>query len=401
MLDQILPAPTSDASTRGRAIVEAANRLLPVIEGYAPEIETNRQVPIALMQTLHERALFRMLIPRSLGGLELDLVTFVKVMEEIASADASTAWCLGQACGCSFTAAYLDPAIAKEVFGPADAVLAWGPSNANAKAVACKGGYRVSGAWIFASGSRNAQWLAGHCNVHEADGSPRLGPNGKCVERSFLFRREAAKIEDVWQVMGLRGTGSDNYSVEDLFVPDAYGFTRDHLPDRRETGTLYRFSVINLYGFAFGAVALGIARRMLEDFITLAGKKKPGHGSGLLRDNGAIQQQTGACFASLQAARAYLHQTIAEMWRHAESGAEFSPQQRIMLRMMSTHVIQSAKDVADFAYHAAGSTAIFSDNAFERRFRDINAVTQQGQGHRSNFEIAGQMLLGISVAPRR
>jgi len=392
-----------DRSTHhsGEEALARAKAILPVIAGAAGETEKGRRVTPAVMAALHEARLMRMLIPRSLGGLELDPLDFVKVVEEIASADASTAWCVGQGSGCSFTAAFLDPAIAREVFGPADAVLAWGPSNRNARAVACEGGYRVSGKWVFASGNRNAQWLAGHCSVYEADGSPRLGANGKSVERSFLFRRDVAQIEDVWDVMGLRGTGSDNYSVDNLFVPDAFGFGRDNLPDRRENGLLYRFSVINMYGFAFAAVALGVARQMLADFIELAGRKTPNAGGALLRDSGAIQQQTGTNFAKLEAMRAYLHSTIAQMQEHAATGEEFTVRQRIISRMMSTLVIQSAKEVGEFAYQTAGATAIFTNQAFERRFRDIHAVTQQGQGHVSNFDGAGQMLLGLDAVPRR
>lgn len=386
---------------RGASAIERARKVAPLIASAAPQIESGRQVTAPVMAALHEAQLFRMLIPRSMGGLELDLVSFVKAVELIAMADASTAWCVGQGSGCSFTAAYLEPDVAAEVFGPPDAVLAWGPSNRNARAVAQKDGFLVTGQWMFASGNRNAKWLAGHCTVFEADGSPRLGPNGRPVERSFLFRRESARIEDVWNVMGLRGTGSDNYSVHELFVPSAYGFTRDHVPDRREGGPLYKFSVINLYGFAFGAVALGVAQQMLNDFINLAKAKSPNSGGPVLRENGAVQQQTGINEAKLQAARAYLHHTLEDMWLHAEKGLEFSAQQKISLRMMTTFVIQAGREVADSVYRAAGATAIFSDQAFERRFRDINAVTQQGQGHLSNYDVAGQMLLGIDVAPKR
>lgn len=386
---------------RGASAIESARRLAPEIASAAADIEVARKVTGPVMAALHDAQLFRMLIPQSLGGLELDLLSFVKAIELIAMADASTAWCVGQGSGCSFTAAYLDPPVAREVFGAPDAVLAWGPSNRNARATRCDGGFKVSGKWVFASGNRNAKWLAGHCTVVEADGSPRMAPNGKPVERSFLFKREAAQIEDVWQVMGLRGTGSDNYSVEDLIVPEAYGFTRDHVPDRRETGPLYKFSVINLYGFAFGAVALGVAQQMLDDFIALAKTKSPNSGGPVLRENGAIQQQTGLNEARLQAARSYLHHTLEEIWLHAEAGREFSAQQKISLRMMTTFVIQTGREVADSVYRAAGATAIFTDQAFERRFRDINAVIQQGQGHLSNYDIAGQMLLGLDVAPKR
>jgi len=378
--------------------IEAARALESLIAAASPQIERDGKVTAAVMAALHEKGLFRLLLPKSVGGAEMPLRDFVDVIEELAKADASTAWCVAQASGCSFTAAYLDPAAARDVFGPADAVLAWGPTTRNARAVKVDGGYQISGSWMFASGSRNAQWLGGHCPVFDSDGNPRPGPRGRPFDITAIFCKEKADVTDVWNVMGLKGTGSDNYTVTDLFVPDTHVFTRDNPADRREGGTLYRFSVINVYGLAFAAVALGIACALLADFIALAGRKAPNMSSQMLRDNAAVQQQVGYSHARLESARAYLHRETEEMWRALEGGSECAPAQRLHLRMVSTFVIQQAREVADFAYHAAGSTAIFSSQPFERRFRDINSVTQQGQSHMANFEPVGAALMGVAGA---
>ncbi len=195
----------------------------------------------------------------------------VEMIEAIAMADASTAWCLGQNSGCAMTAAYLEPEVAMEIWGhDPRGVLAWGMAPGSIASVV-DGGYRVTGRWHFASGSRHATWLGAHCNVRERDGSLRVGEDGKPIERTMLFRREIAAVTDNWQVVGLRGTGSDSYAVTDLFVPDDYTVCRDTDAERRERGTLYQFSTTNMYASGFAGVALGIARGALNEFVELAG----------------------------------------------------------------------------------------------------------------------------------
>lgn len=341
-----------------------------------------------------------MLLPRSVDGGEADLASFVEAIETIASADASTAWCIGQASGCSMSAAYLSPDIVREIFGPHDAVLAWGPvqPGAGSRAVAVDGGFRVTGTWTFASGSRHATWLGAMAPVHETDDTPRLDAAGKPVVRTMLFPRARATITDVWQVMGLRGTGSDNYSVSDEFVATERAFAR--LPaECRETGRLYRFSTVNIHAFAFAAVALGIARAALAEFIELAGTKRVLRGTGRgLRESSAIQARIGVAESQLRAARGFVFATLQRSWEAAGNGSGQLPLDlRIETRMATTYAIQQSKEVVEMAYQAAGANAIFESGAFERRFRDVHTVTQQIQGHLDNFEVVGQHLLGMPV----
>ena len=271
-----------------------------------------------------------------------------------------------------------------------------GAPSPQARAIVTDGGYRVTGHWHFASGSRHSQWIGGHATMCEPDGSPRLGPNGKPLEqRTMLFPKSQATITDTWQVIGLRGTGSDDYAVNDLFVPEAYSFTRESDADRREAGPLYKFSIFNLFGMGFCAVALGIARTVLTDFIAVA-KSKKAHSSGkLLAENNLVQTQVGLCQARLGAARAYVLEGYAELYEQAERGEKVSFAQRLASRGMTCFAIQQAREVVDYAYHAAGAGAIFDKNPFERRFRDLHTVTQQSQAHAENFEALGQSLLGI------
>jgi alkylation response protein AidB-like acyl-CoA dehydrogenase len=257
----------------------------------------------------------------------------------------------------------------------------------------------VTGHWHFASGSRHSQWMGGHATICEPDGSPRLGPNGKPLDqRTMLFPRAQATITDTWQVIGLRGTGSDDYAVTDLFVPEAYTFTRESDADRREAGPLYKFSIFNMFGIGFCAVALGIARTVFNDFIAVA-KSKKAHSSGkLLAENNFVQTQVGLAEAKLGAARAYVLDGYAQLYEQALRGEKVSPAQRLASRGMTCFAIQQAREVADFAYHAAGAGSIFDKNPFERRFRDLHTVTQQSQAHMENFEALGQSMLGIEPA---
>lgn len=371
-----------------------ASALAPEIAAAAEAIERDRRLPPDLLAALHEARLFRMMLPISLGGAELDLATFVRVIEIVAAADASTAWCLCQASGCSMAAAYLDPTAAREIFGPPSAVLAWGPPTAGSRAVAVAGGYRVTGRWNFASGSRHATWLGAHAPIVEPDGTPRLYPDGRPVLRTMLLPARQATMHDIWDVVGLRGTASDGFSVEDLFVPEAHAVLRDAVDERREDGLAFRFTTLNLYAAGFAGVALGIAQPMLDALIDLARDKTP-RGRGVLRDDVTVQTQVARCTARLTAARAWLLSSLDEI--RADVGRTGRPtvDQRLRIRLAATFAIHEARDVADAVWNMAGATAIFSGSAFDRRFRDIHTVTQQIQGRAAHFETAGRHLLGL------
>ncbi len=210
----------------------------------------------------------------------------------------------------------------------------------------------------------------------------------------MLFPKSEARIIDNWQVLGLRGTGSDSYALEDHFVPQAHTAGRDSFDELRETGPLYQFTSGMIYAMSFAHVAMGIAKGALDAFIAIARDKVPRGARNTLSENNVIQSQVGQAEAKLKSARAYLRGVIAEMWEEAQRtghiGAEHHPQ----LRLASTWAIHQARDVVATAYHAAGASAIFENNPLERRMRDIHAGTQQGQGRPVHFETVGQILLG-------
>jgi alkylation response protein AidB-like acyl-CoA dehydrogenase len=383
--------------------VARARLLAPMIEAAARRTEKERKIPADVLSAMHAAGLFHMLLPLSLGGGAVDLVTFNQVIEAVAAADASPAWCLAQAVASSHAAGFLDPKIAREVFGAPDALVAWGPPAGVAKAVVVDGGYLVTGRWRFASGSANATWMGGHSTVFEAADKPRRDAKGNPVNRTMLFRREQADIKDTWHVIGLRGTASNDYEVSDLFVREEYTTWRDSAPDRRENGPLYNVPMLTLYGIGFSGVALGIASSCLAAFMQLARTKTSGGGLGsttVLRDNAVIQSRVARATGGLRSARAFLLQMLGEIWAASAASGAFSLEQRAHLRVAITGAMEEARKVVDFAYHAAGTTAIFEGSAFERRFRDLHTLLAQGQAHLSNFESAGQALFGVEPTQR-
>ncbi len=384
-----------DERTTGDCIANA-RALAPVIAAAAPRIEAGRELPPDLVDALHEARLFRMLVPRSLGGEEVSPVVFMRTIEEIAKADASTAWCIAQTSVCSTIAKSMKPEIAAEIFKKNPrGVLAWGPTN-NAKAVAENGGFRVTGTWPFASGSRHATWLAAHCLIYEPDGQQRRDADGNPVQKTLVVPRERATIKDVWHVIGLKGTGSDTYVLTDVFVPEDYaiGYHALNPAERRERGPLYSFTIYQLFGSSFPAVALGIARTLLDDFCALAQTKKAMGQTSPLRDNAVVQSQVGVAQSQLAAARVFFFATWEEVWQAAQSGT-LSVDQRVRLRMASIHASQQARQVVETAYLAAGTVAVLESNPFERRFRDMHAVSQQAQSQFAIFEAIGRHFLGL------
>ena len=390
-----------DTGTQAESdIAEAAGRLAPRIAAASDEIERQRRLPSAIVDAMVDAGLFRMLVPKSLGGSEVQLITFSEVIETVAQADGSTAWCLGQGAGSGQIASGLERQAASAIFGDPKTIVAWGPGAGTA--VAVDGGHRITGKWPFASGCHHANWMGGTARITNPDGTPRIRPDGSPEVRRMLFPASAVALFDVWDVSGLKGTGSDTYAVEDLFVDAAYSLPAAisglPLPDvRYESGKLYSFPLGYVYAVAFSSVALGIARGALDAFVNLAGSKSPRGASGLLRDDGVIQSQVARSEATIRAARAYLRQAIEDAWDAAQPDCLIPIDNRLQLRLASTHAIHAAAQAVDAVYQAAGASAIFAANPFERRFRDIHAVTQQGQGSQMHFRTAGQYFLGADL----
>jgi len=378
-------------------VIARAEAVRTAVAAASDEIESTRRLPPALLDRLHEAGLFRLLLPRSSNGIETDPITFFHAIETIARADGSTAWCLSQAGGCAMAAAYLDLPVAHAIFGnDPRAVVAWGPGP-KVRAIECEGGYRVTGVWSFNSGGRHATWLGAHCPIYQADGSPKRGVNGEQQERTMLVRTEDVAWTDIWNTVGLRGTASDQFALNDFFVRSDHSITRQFDQECRESGPLFRMGSGTCYQVGFAGVACGIARGALDYFIDLASNKVARGFKSPLRDNAVVQANLAQAEVHLRAARSFVLQSMADIWKHLSAGATITVEQRITVRMAATHAIHKAREAVDFAYNAAGTTVIFENHPLERRFRDIHTVTQQLQGRLSHFETVGAWIMGADT----
>jgi alkylation response protein AidB-like acyl-CoA dehydrogenase len=375
--------------------VERIARIARLIEGSGEGNEALGSLMPEVVDALHAQRLFRMLLPRAYGGDEIDAVTWFRALEELGKLDASTAWCVGQINGCAATASAVAPAVAHKIWDEPRAALSWGPP-VKARAEETDGGHRLSGEWMMSSGSRHATWIGLMAAVFDRAGAPVALAHG-APTRMFLVPRSAVALTGDWNVIGLRATNSGGFTAGDLFVPHGFSMLHHHDLGAEIAAPLYRFPLMSLFAIGFSGVALGIARAMLDSAITLAIEKKPRLAELALRDNHLVQFQIGEAEARLRSARNYVETATGQVWNAVAASGAFSRAHRVDIRLAATFAIHEAKAVAGVAWEIAGANAIFSAGPFERRWRDINTVTQQLQGRRSYLQDVGAHLLGLDV----
>jgi indole-3-acetate monooxygenase len=379
--------------SRGGEILEQVRAIGPRIDAASLQVDALNNLPVELFAALIERDLFRLLQPREYGGAELAPIEFVQILEEVGRHDASTGWCLGQNNICSTVAAYLEPDAVQEIFRTPRDIVAWGPGPGEGRVV--PGGYRLSGRFSFASGSRNATWLGAHVPVIEPDGTRRTAPDGSAITYTLLFPKAKAQVKDTWQVMGLKGTGSDSYNVADLFVPEAFALARSTAVKPRVAGRLYAFTPSTLYSSSFACLGLGIARATQEAFVRDIKNSIPRGAKKPRGENNVIQAKIGTAEAQLRSARMFLIGSLEKIWAEVQQTSALTAEQNVTIRLATTWAIQTSREVVATLYVAAGAMAIFEANPFEKRFRDIHSLSQQIQGHAAHFETIGQILLGM------
>jgi indole-3-acetate monooxygenase len=370
--------------------VARARDLGPAIEAAADTIERTQTIPEPLLSQIHDAQLARMLLPTSVGGAQVAPWIYLAAIEEIARHDGSVGWNLFVANSSALIAPFIPLQTAREIYADPRTVIAWGPPN-QCQAHAVPGGYRVSGKWSFASGSRQANWMGAHCQVVEPDGSLRQNRFGRPTIRTLLFRKEHATPIADWNTMGMRGTASESYSISDVFVPESHSGTREDPSLRRDRGKLYAFTMQGLYAVGVAAVAFGLARSMLDAFFALAAEKTP-RGLQRVADSPVVQGNLARREANLGAARAYLTTILQDIWAHADDVAPIGLQERVRVRLGCAHAITTSVEIADWVYKASGTSAIFLGTPFERRFRDIHTLSQQIQSRESHFEAVGRAM---------
>jgi alkylation response protein AidB-like acyl-CoA dehydrogenase len=388
-----MPSTAKSAMQDQAGPVERIARIAPLIEQSGGRNETLGILAPEVVDSLHAQRLFRMLLPRVYGGEEIDLVTWFRALEALGKLDASTAWCVGQINGCAATASALAPDVARAIWSEPRAALSWGPPL-EARADEVNGGHRLNGQWGMSSGSRQASWVGMMAPVFDRAGAPVALAHG-APTRMFLAPVSQVELNGDWNVIGLRATSSGGFKASDLFVPDGFSMLHRHDIGAEIDTPLYRFALLNLYAVGFSGVALGIARAMLDATIALATEKKPRLAEFTLRDNHHVQFQVGEAEARLRSARSYVETTTEQAWSAVVASGELSRAHYADIRMATTFAIHEAKAVGAVAWDIVGASAIFSAGPFERRWRDLNTVTQQLQGRKSHLQDVGAYLLGL------
>jgi alkylation response protein AidB-like acyl-CoA dehydrogenase len=385
-------AGTSEPPPDAEDLINAARELAPKIEAARAEIEHERQIPRALVDAMAEARLFALWLPKAFGGPELNLVDYIRVIGELARADASAAWCATVAACYSRIAGYLQPEIAREIFGSGRTVVA-GTINPRGKAFVVDGGYRVTGRWPYGSGILHSTWTLGNCIVHDREG-PRRASAGAPDIRLAIFPTSAVEVIDTWHVSGLRGTGSHDYRVADLFVRDDHSISCfDAKP--LQPDPLYAVPMITVLSVAIAAVPLGIARTAIDAAVELAQVKTPYQSSFLLRDMATFQAAVGRAEALWGSARSFLLATVGDLWDEVSSGMAAPMRQRARVRLACTQAAQSAAQAVDLMYNAGGGTSLYESSRLERCFRDVHACTQHIATSTDSYEVGGRVLLGL------
>jgi alkylation response protein AidB-like acyl-CoA dehydrogenase len=377
--------------------LEAARKLVPQIRSCAEQTDAARELPRPLFEALADAGLFRLALPRALGGTELDLPTYIQVIEELGKADASTAWVVNQCAIFATYAARMPRDVARAIWIDTPRGVVANTPLPSARAIVVPGGYRVTGRQGFSTGCRHAAWLAAHATIVE-NGQPRLDQG--LPETRYMFVPAAdAELLDTWRVHGMRGTGTHHFAVNDVFVPAERTVLSVTAP-LLETGPLYKIPRTLLFASGDAAAAMGMARTCLETFFELAGAKTPRAMQALLRDQSMIQVNVGQAEAHLRSGRAFLTEAVREIWTAATAGT-VTLDHRATLRLATTHGIRLAAQVIDIVYNAAGVTAVYDENLLQRHFQDIHVITQHLQGRLAHYEMVGRYWLGLSIDETR
>jgi alkylation response protein AidB-like acyl-CoA dehydrogenase len=385
-----------DSDDNATRTLEAARELGPKIRAAAEEIEHGRRLPMHLVRDMQRAGMFRMAMPRTWGGPELDFLTQMRVIEALSMADASAGWCTMIGVDGGYMTAFIDQAVAREMYRDLDSVTAvtFAPPG---KAVKTKDGFLVNGRWPFGSGCQHATWLIGHFLVFDGD-TLRVGPNGLPETRFGFLPAEECEILDTWTTNGLRGSGSHDWTVKDRFIPEERTFNLA-APTLYRQGPLY--ALPNLLIYKVSGVGLGIARGAIEDFIAMASNKPMTFKSpsaskaAMLRDESFVQCTVAQAEALVSSARGFVYEAFGDLWNTLAAGDPPSLKQRARGRLAMAHTSAACLQAVELLYKANGGSSVYAGNLFDRRLRDMQTANQHTVVSLKTWEVTGRVLLGL------
>jgi alkylation response protein AidB-like acyl-CoA dehydrogenase len=372
------------------SILKSIESVLPAIRARRQEIEQARRMPRDLIDSLRATRMFAMGAPRAIGGEEAPPIDLLRAIEAVATADGSAGWCAMIATGNGVSAGYLSDKGAREVFADPTAPIAGIAAPAGA-AVRVEGGVRVTGRWPFASGITHCEWVWAGCLITE-NGRPLMTSMGPEIVHACIPVRDV-QIHDTWYVSGLSGSGSNDFSVADVFVPEHRLFALLD-PSSHRPEPLFQMPPLGLFTYQVASVSVGIARSALDELTEMAQTKVPSLYTAPLADRGAAQIALAQAEAALRGARAFLHETVEDIWQSVYAGDALSNRQIALGRMAATHAAETSASVTRTVSRLAGGTAIYATSSLQRHARDADAIAHHFTVAPHTWEEAGRILLG-------
>jgi alkylation response protein AidB-like acyl-CoA dehydrogenase len=404
-MDTIADDSSLPLDIEAQPLVRAAAALQPVIREYREEIEREQRLPKPLVQQLHAAGFYRMVIPRSFGGLQVDPLTYTRVVELLAEGAGSVGWNIANNGIGQLVTLGLPDEGAHEIHGQGTpSVIAGTAVQGGGQAVPVDGGYRVTGHWTFGSGCQESAWMLGSFQILDGD-QPRRSPEGKPLYWRGVFQRdEATIIPGSWDVAGLRGTGSFDWTVKDVFLPERRTCPHVGVPlDNqwsRWPGLTYALPSQCWVGPHHSSVITGIARAGIHALIDLAVEKTPRGRDFRLCDSPQVQEAVGRADSILTAGRGYRSAMIAELWNTIGSGSDTTLEQRARCRLASTYAADCARDAMELMYRLGGSTSFKRETRLAECWRDLHVVGQTVTIGAEWYPIAGRALLGMEPGSR-
>jgi indole-3-acetate monooxygenase len=405
LMDTMAEETRLPADIDAQPLVQAAAALQPTLRDYHDEIEREQRLPKALVEQLRAAGFYKMVIPRALGGLQVDPLTYLRVVELLAEGAGSVGWNLANnSIGQLVTLGLPDDGVHEIYSRGADTIIAGTAVPGGGQAVPVAGGYRVSGRWQFGSGCQESAWMLGSFQILD-DGQPRRRPDGGSLYWRGVFpRTEAEIVPGSWDVAGLRGTGSFDWTVENVFLPERRTMPQVGIPLdnqwERWPGITYALPVQCWVGPHHSAVITGIARAGIDALIELAVEKTPRGRTGMLCENPQVQDAIGRADAILNAGRAYRSAQIAELWATVAAGKDTTLEQRARCRLASIYAGDSAREAMDLVYRHGGSTSFKRASRLAECWRDLHVVGQTVTIAPEWYPIGGRVYLGMDPGPR-
>ena len=377
------------------ALIAAAHDLAPLIREHSADAERNRRLSRVVIDALRNAGFFRLLLPRSLGGLETDPITYAKITEELARADSAAGWILQAGNTGAWWSARAAREGVQEIYARNPSALMAAAFQPPQQAVEVEGGFRVTGRGPLASNIHDADWLFLTALVMD-DGQPRMH-DGVPEVIALVLRAREATIVDTWESLGMRGTDSNDVVVDNVFVPRSRTFplVPAFEPTEDFSGPLYRLPAMAQAAFTFAPVGLGIAREAITELRTIAERKTAFGFTKPMRERTIVQTSVAKAEAFLVSARLLLHDTLNAAWEQSVRGEPFTLEQKAGLLLAGSHAMSTAVTVTTMMHRLAGTSGVYTRNRLERLFRDASTVRHHGFASENRFEAVGQVYLGL------